>query len=113
LEANRLVSEGGADEDPFMLPGNHADLRDTARREVRRVVRIGQLCGIWPKRGAVLHRRCLELQRVVRAHLVMRGSATVLNSIYLHRHALQRAGWQAKRSCVWQLSAVVPSSSYL
>ena len=36
-------------------------------------------------------------------NLVMRDSATVLNCIYRYHNALQRAGWQAQRRCVWQL----------
>jgi hypothetical protein len=34
----------------------------------------------------------------------MRDPAMAQNSIYLHHNTLQRAGWQAKRRCVWQLS---------
>ena len=35
--------------------------------------------------------------------LVMRGFGLMLNATYRNNNALQRAGWQAKRRCVWQL----------
>lgn len=38
--------------------------------------------------------------------LVIRRAFVVLNSILLYHDILQRAGWQAKRRCVWQLSDV-------